>query len=220
MDSGIISGSKQRANAASTLTTTPCKEGIVAEKKCTKCLQILPLERFYQDGRKGYLSECKSCRAQYMRERRAKDPEAYRKWHRDYRARNKDRVRGYREKSRKEKPERAREYVARSRSKDPVRALLNAARSRSRLYGLDFDITHEDVVMPEKCPILGIPFGPNTGRGCGAHSDSPSLDRIDPSKGYVKGNVQVLSRLANTMKSNATREHLLAFSRWIQRKYG
>ena len=48
---------------------------------------------------------------------------------------------------------------------------------------------------------------------------SPSLDRIDPNKGYVKGNVQVISRLANIMKSNASPEELRAFANWVNTNY-
>jgi len=50
----------------------------------------------------------------------------------------------------------------------------------------------------------------------GGKNDSPTLDRIDPNKGYVKGNIQVLSHLANMMKSNATAEELHLFADWIK----
>ena len=44
---------------------------------------------------------------------------------------------------------------------------------------------------------------------------SPSVDRIDPTKGYVRGNVRVISYLANRMKSNATVDQLVRFSAWV-----
>jgi len=55
--------------------------------------------------------------------------------------------------------------------------------------------------------------------GKGRLPNSPSLDRIDPTKGYIKGNVEVISNLANTMKQNATPEELLAFAREVIKRY-
>lgn len=57
-----------------------------------------------------------------------------------------------------------------------------------------------------------------TGRG-GA-PDSYSLDRIDNTKGYVKGNIQILSHLANSMKHTATAKQLLLFATWVLKTYG
>ena len=48
----------------------------------------------------------------------------------------------------------------------------------------------------------------------GNQPNSPSLDRIDPTKGYVKGNVMMMSALANRMKQDATLKQLNQFSRY------
>jgi hypothetical protein len=80
-------------------------------------------------------------------------------------------------------------------------ALLRAARHRARRDGLEYNLTLDDVVIPEKCPLLGIPIAFN---GRQAHAGSPSLDRKTPAKGYVKGNIWVISHRANTIKSDAT----------------
>jgi hypothetical protein len=53
------------------------------------------------------------------------------------------------------------------------------------------------------CPVLGIAINANHGRQ-GYFPDSPSLDRIVPSRGYTKGNVRVISQRANQLKSDAT----------------
>jgi hypothetical protein len=66
-------------------------------------------------------------------------------------------------------------------------------------------LTISDVVIPSRCPVLGIAMRPGAGRLC---DTSPTLDRIDNTKGYVPGNVMVISYKANRIKSNATPEEL------------
>jgi hypothetical protein len=77
-------------------------------------------------------------------------------------------------------------------------------------YTHEFNIEVSDIVIPNKCPYLDIELSTNYN-----DHDKPnyySIDRIDSSKGYVKGNIQVISRLANTMKNGATIEQLKVFS--------
>jgi hypothetical protein len=62
-----------------------------------------------------------------------------------------------------------------------------------------------DIVIPACCPLLGIPLFQMRGR---AGPNSPSLDRIDPTKGYVPGNVWVISWRANQIKPDATLQEL------------
>ena len=63
----------------------------------------------------------------------------------------------------------------------------------------------EDLKIPEKCPILGIPLIQKWGNGNGAALfNSPSVDKIIPHLGYVKGNVQIISNRANLMKTDST----------------
>ena len=85
--------------------------------------------------------------------------------------------------------------------------LVSAAKTRAKQKGLEFNITKDDIIIPRKCPVLGIELKCQQG---GRHCDnSPSLDRIDPAFGYVKGNVIVVSFKANMIKSFGTPdEHL------------
>lgn len=92
------------------------------------------------------------------------------------------------------------------------------AKHRAAARGLEFNIDRADVIIPEYCPLLGIKI--TRIRGAGYVDSNPSLDRIDSSRGYVKGNVQVLSNLANRMKSNASIDQLLVFAANVQRIYG
>jgi hypothetical protein len=85
--------------------------------------------------------------------------------------------------------------------------MLKNARARARIAGVPFNITKEDIVIPTHCPILGIPLFQKTGKqGGGDHS--PSLDRVRPERGYVPGNILVISQRANRLKSDATIKEL------------
>ena len=88
---------------------------------------------------------------------------------------------------------------------DPRIIMVQGARTRAKKHGLPCDILVEDLYVPTHCPALGIPLVVNVGR---VGYDSPTLDKIVPSLGYVKGNVVVVSHLANRIKSNATNEQL------------
>ena len=92
------------------------------------------------------------------------------------------------------------------------------AKSRAAHSGLEFDLNKEDIQIPTHCPILGIPLSTHKGTS-GGRDNSPALDRVDNSKGYIKGNVLVVSHLANMMKSSADQEQLIKFSEWIQKTY-
>ena len=86
-------------------------------------------------------------------------------------------------------------------------AMWSRAKYRAAHKGREFTITKEDIVIPETCPLLGIPLVCHRGKGS-QQGNSPSLDRIDPTKGYIKGNVWVISNRANTLKNDATLQEL------------
>jgi hypothetical protein len=68
----------------------------------------------------------------------------------------------------------------------------------------EFTIDFGDLTFPTHCPILGIEldyFALN-----GRLENSPSFDRVDPSKGYVKDNVVIVSWRANRIKNDGTAE--------------
>ena len=99
---------------------------------------------------------------------------------------------------------------------DLARILVNSARRRAKRDGLPFDLTHEDITIPERCPALGIPLAPSTAGRQGGDDASPSLDRLVPELGYVPGNVRVISRRANSIKQNAAPDELLAVAAWME----
>lgn len=85
--------------------------------------------------------------------------------------------------------------------------MLQRARKRAKENGLDFSITEGDVLIPFRCPVLGIPMSLE-----GSVDNSPSLDRIKNDAGYIKGNVIVVSHRANRMKGDSTPEELRRLS--------
>lgn len=87
------------------------------------------------------------------------------------------------------------------RQKNPERMILQSTRTRAKKFGIPFDISLEDVPVPELCPVLGIPLFRGKGK---LTNNSPSIDRKVPAKGYVKGNVLVISYRANRLKYDCT----------------
>lgn len=92
--------------------------------------------------------------------------------------------------------------------------MVSKAKTRAKQKGIPFNITIEDVTIPDVCPYLGIPLFVGVGP---FEDNSPSLDRITPELGYVKGNVRVISNAANMMKRNYKAETLLAMADGIYR---
>lgn len=96
--------------------------------------------------------------------------------------------------------------------------LLRKAKHNSQQRGYDFNLEISDIIIPILCPLLKIPLQVNIGKGM-KQDDSYSIDRIDSTKGYVRGNVQILSSLANTMKNSATKEQLITFAKSVLEIY-
>ena len=80
--------------------------------------------------------------------------------------------------------------------------LLRDARKRAKSRRMRCDITTEELaeIALDTCPVLGIKLEV----GGDSWQNSPTLDRIDNTKGYVKGNVIMVSHLVNTIKNRAT----------------
>ena len=98
---------------------------------------------------------------------------------------------------------------------DPRRRLWYNAKQRALKAGVPFTITREDIHVPMLCPVFGTPLKVNEGGVPGPAS--PSLDRISPEKGYVPGNVAVISNRANSIKSDATSGDIALVSEWLKK---
>jgi len=101
--------------------------------------------------------------------------------------------------------------------KGHIKKLFKGAKERAKQKNIKFNLSLEflESIAPEKCPVFG--FNLSWGRSKkGLLKNSPALDRIVPELGYVTGNVQWLSNLANNMKQNANSQQLIQFADWIK----
>ena len=83
----------------------------------------------------------------------------------------------------------------------PERFLLADCKARALKKKLFFNLTVEDLQIPKICPVLGIPIRVSNKH---ASDSSPSIDRIDNTKGYIKDNVLVVSWRANNLKRDSS----------------
>lgn len=95
-------------------------------------------------------------------------------------------------------------YLRRRSRERPGEAIWERARRRANRYKIDFDLPKDGIVIPDRCPALGIPLATAGQRS----ATSPSLDRIEPNLGYVRGNVRVISDRANRIKGDRGLEEL------------
>ena len=94
-----------------------------------------------------------------------------------------------------------------------VRDMVYQAKKRAHVSNVPFNIDFDDIHIPEKCPVLGIPIFCGTKQSC---NNSPTLDRIIPELGYTKGNIIVMSSRANQLKSNATLQEVTLLNDFLQ----
>lgn len=191
----------------------------MSTKTCARCKKPLPFAEFQKrkDRRDGLRSECKACRSvetrvQYIRwrdrvlacnKKYAATPEGRRQ------------ATASKAKYRTSHREEINAAAKRRRRTDRVPWMLYSTRSRAKRKGMAFNLTSDDLVLPERCPVLGIPLIVGDGKLC---QNSPSLDRIDNTKGYVRGNVIIVSHRANAIKNDATVEELGKVYRFYKRR--
>ena len=169
-------------------------------KKCNVCKENKDVSDFHKDiSRKDNLCQkCKSCKSIIDKKYREKTKNKRRNYNSKYYASHKERFQNYNERRRELHRE------------DPRIRMRGGAKPRAKEKGIEFDLpTYKDLPKcPDKCPILGIPLIVGSGKKGGGTNNSPSLDRIDNNKGYIKGNIQIISRKANQMKNNANFEDI------------
>ena len=99
-----------------------------------------------------------------------------------------------------------------SYERDWRKGILMNVKQRVRLLKIPFNLTLEDIIIPEYCPILNVKLQRGTKKD---YRYSPTVDRLDNNKGYIKGNIRIISKQAKKMKNNPTKEELIQFSKNI-----
>ncbi len=95
--------------------------------------------------------------------------------------------------------------------------LIDKARSRARRRGLEFHLTKDWVLgglTRGTCAVTGIPFDLENGHGSGKHNKfAPTIDRIDPSKGYTADNCQLVIYQYNVVKGRWEHDDVMVMAR-------
>lgn len=106
------------------------------------------------------------------------------------------------------------EYQRQSRARNSKQVMVTSANGRAKRDGLLCDISIATLEWPTRCPVLGLELDYNTTMAGTrkARDNYPTLDRKDNTKGYVVGNVFVISHRANRIKSDATAAELQAIA--------
>lgn len=152
---------------------------------CHKCSSNIPETDWYYSVR-GRDSMCKTCRKNYRKELK-------REHTKKYVSERKEHYKQLMTEWRKNNPD----YQKKWTKKCPESQLLRSARQRAKQKDMECTITQNDIHIPELCPVFKVPLVKRT-------EYAPSLDRIDNTKGYIPGNIVVVSRKANVMKNSGT----------------
>lgn len=161
---------------------------------CSKCKTWQDQENWYyrKNEHKTRDGMCKPCRKEYRKDAKKIHSKKYYEEHRDH----------YLELQRK------------WREDNVERKLWYSTKNSAKARNLEFNLTVDDIIVPDRCPVFDIPLDTHaeshTGSGINFNKNPyrPSVDRIDNTKGYVKGNIQVISWRANSIKKDATVEEL------------
>lgn len=184
-------------------------------RKCKVCGVEKDIDLFVLDKRckNGHTNVCKECQNKYIRE--------YKRGNEDYLTKRREHY----DKIYREQHNRG---ITKSRQKNPLkfkcRMLKNSMKQRSRRKGFEFD---EDYFTTERlmefiskspyCQCCGKKLDLGYKEDWHFNDDSPSMDRVDSSKGYIKGNVALLCWGCNRRKQDSTPETLRIIADFIDK---
>ena len=150
----------------------------------------------------------------YYQENKEKRTESYKKYYQENKEKINEHSKEYYQENKEKIIERNKQY----RLENKERWMCTTSKVRAKQKNLPFNLSTEYLkeIWPEdnKCPALGI----NMKKGDFCVADhSPTLDRIIPKLGYIKGNVQVVSALANRIMSDATVNQVMAVAKHYEK---
>lgn len=132
-----------------------------------------------------------------------------------YRERDPDRAAANAKAWRLRHPEKVRAAQREWHHRNPEDKLYRLAKRRAKQAGLEFSISRAEISIPEYCPALGLLLQ-KSDSSTGFNDSSPTLDRIDNRRGYVSGNVQVISWRANRIKCDASLDELKSLVAYME----
>jgi hypothetical protein len=150
----------------------------------------------------------------YYQENKEKRKEQNKKYYQENKEKQMERNKKYYQENKEKINKHAKQY----RLENKEHWMCCTSKVRAKQKNLPFNLSTEYLkeIWPEdnKCPALGITM--KKGDFC-VTDHSPTLDRIIPELGYTKGNVQVVSALANRIMSDATVDQVMAVAKHYEK---
>lgn len=217
----IVSRKEALASSAKFyFTGKPCSRGhladrVVGDRQCVECRREISKRHAAKPERKRY-------QAQYCRRADVKARIKLRNLRPDVVVKRKAYLAEYNARpevrAQKREGDKARKKVMRTvlGSKDWFFGTFHHAKERAAQAGLPFDREAVRELLlnpPTHCPVFGWQFKPGGKRS----DDSPSIDRIKPHLGYVRGNIALISFKANRIKTDATAAEVRAVADWLDK---
>jgi hypothetical protein len=95
--------------------------------------------------------------------------------------------------------------------------LWHVAKENAKKENMVFEISPNDIKIPNKCPYLNIELTTNF-----SDFEKPNyytIDLFDKKRGYIGGNVQIVSKLSSEIKNQIPEEYLIVFAKNIVKIY-
>ena len=145
----------------------------------------------------------------FTEEQKEKAREAAKLWNKQNKERRRENKRRWAAENKdKISDQNRRQYERSSSAMTRERRMFYSSIARAQRKGIEYSLTMEDLVIPHECPVFNKPF-----EDSGEYI--PSIDRIDPNKGYIINNIAIISLRANRIKNDGTAEEHRQIAQWL-----